>query len=65
MLLRRIVPLVSLAVVAAMFAGTSSAQARTVVCEFEGSATLEPDIPDINVDPSLDFEQGEYVFTSA
>ena len=65
-MLRRIGVLASLAVVAAMFAGTSSAQATAGVCVFEGLAgTLEPDIPPISADLSPDFEQGAYEYTGS
>jgi len=64
-MLRRIGVLASLAVVAAMFAGTSSAQATAGVCVFEGlAATLEPDIPPIKTEDLL-LEQGAYEYTGS
>jgi len=65
-MLRRIGLPASLAVVAAMFAGTSSASAQDTagVCVFEGLAgTLTPDIEPILTNPSLNFEQGAYGYT--
>ena len=67
-MLRRIGVLASLAVIAAMFAGGSSAQAATAgVCVFEGLAgNLNPGIqdavPDVLSAPvgPLDYEQGTY-----
>jgi hypothetical protein len=74
-MLRRIGVLASLAVVAAMFAGTSSASAAAGdagVCVFTGvSGTLTPSIPGIQADISdiatnpltvVDIEQGGYNF---
>jgi len=63
---RRVGVLASLLVVAAMFAGVSTAQAQTEVCVFEGVAVLDPGIQNISDDlgdpDPFDIEQGEYIF---
>lgn len=63
-MLRRIGVLASLAVMATMFAGVQSASAQTAgVCVFEGLAgTLDPAIPNILTDLSVDAEGGRYVY---
>lgn len=66
-MLRRIGVLASLAVVAAMFMGVTSANAAVGdagVCVFDGlSGTLNPSIPGIANDPGLiDVERGSYNF---
>ena len=66
-MLRRIGVLTSLAVVAVMFAGVSSAQAQTAgVCVFTGlSGQLTPGIEDASADDGvIDIERGSYNFTS-
>jgi hypothetical protein len=69
-MLRRIGILASLAVVAAMFVGSSTAQGATAgVCVFTGLAgTLTPDIPnaipDIADGNPLDVEKGAYTYAS-
>lgn len=70
-MLRRIGVLASLAVVAAMFVGSSTAQAQTAgVCVFTGLAgTLTPDIPNavpdlLDLNP-VDIERGAYTYSSS
>ena len=67
-MLRRIGVLASLAVVAAMFAGVSTASAQLPptagVCIFDGlSGQLQPGIDNIAKDLSLDIDRGTYSFT--
>ena len=69
-MLRRIGVLASLAVVATMFAGVSTASAQTAgVCVFTGlSGNLTPDIQSIESDllalTPLDIERGDYNFST-
>jgi hypothetical protein len=63
-MLRRIGVLASLAVLATMFAGISTANAQSAgACVFTGVAgQLEPDLPAIAGDLTPDIEQGSYHF---